>query len=70
MFYRNRFEIRQFYAFLDTSNDIIIQVLPQQEGRWYLCNMHTLTVIRLENYICMGVDNLYIDRGRCISLDN
>ena len=38
-----------------------IPVLPQQEGRWHLSNMHNLIVIKFENYKYTKVHNLYTD---------
>ena len=52
-FYRTtiRYEIGQFYAFLDTSNEYI--PAKPQESRWYLCNMNNLIVIIFKHYIYM-----------------
>ena len=51
IFYRNRYEI----SILGISKHVEwhIPAVPQQEGRWYLCNMHNLIVIRFKNNIYM-----------------
>ena len=45
---------RHFY-----TRQVTISVLPQQDGRWHLCNMHNLIVIRFENYMHVGTQFSY-----------